>query len=131
VSHRRAPRHRWVRAAEYLLAVLAVAALGILAYSAGWSAGTRAGGRAVAEASGAAAEAAAAQSEAYSAAASAAAAEAAVRAGTPGLCWQASHGRITEVAPPEAVPGGETCPAGPWRYTPALPQPGPVHTSPA
>jgi hypothetical protein len=121
-------RRRW---AGYILAVLAVVALGVLAYSAGWAAGSRAGNEAVAAASGASAVAAAAQSEAYSAAASAASAEAAVRAGTPGLCWQTSRGRITGVAPPEAVPGGETCPAGPWRYTPALPQPGPAGTAPS
>lgn len=124
-SHRRGA---WARAAGYLLAVAAVAALGVLAYSAGWSAGTRAAERVAAVSAG---EAAAARSDAYGAAAAAASAEAAVRAGTPGLCWQTTRGRVTEVAPPEAVPGGVTCPPGPWRYTPALPQPGPAHTSPA
>jgi hypothetical protein len=117
------------------LAVLLVAVLSIVAglsYSAGRIAGDRneaaAAAAEAAAAASAAAQASTAHNEAELAAAAAARAEAAARAGTPGLCWTAAGGRVTGLAPPVAQPGGYSCPPGPWRYTPADPQPGPPPT---
>ena len=108
--------------------LLAVAALAVVAAAAGagYGAGWVAGGRGAAHQEAAyAAQAASAHNEAELAAAAAAAAAQAARSGTAGICWTASGGRVTGLAPPVAQPGGFTCPAGPWRWTPVTPQPAP------
>jgi hypothetical protein len=107
-----------------LLAVAALAVVVAAAAGAGYGAGWLAGGRAAQRQEAAyAAEAASAHNEAELAAAAAAAAAQAARSGTAGICWTASGGRVTGLAPPVAQPGGFTCPAGPWRWTPVTPQP--------
>lgn len=122
--------------ARFVLGAVAVGVgILVLAFGAGWAGGTLAARGTSSASSGAStgpgsveAIASAAVNEAYSAAGAAASAEQAARAGTAGLCWQITAGKVTALSPPVAVPGGITCPPGQWRYTPVEPQPAPSGT---
>lgn len=114
------------RRARAVLAVVAgVAGVALIASVAGYAAGRSVADSDAASASSAAGIAAAAHNEADLAAAAAASAEAAARNSTAGICYTVEGGRVARVAPPIAEPGGFTCPAGPWRWTPVEPQPDP------
>jgi hypothetical protein len=113
------------RARAVLAVALAVVGVVVIAAVAGAVAGRSVADSDAASATSAAGIAAAAHNEADLAAAAAASAEAAARNSTAGICYTVEGGRVARVAPPIAEPGGFTCPAGPWRWTPVEPQPAP------